>query len=154
MKNPTRRDIDHFKKAILMDYNRLILDKADCNGRLFEIEDQINSMFGVKGVHYGGIPGSSDPHYKELKRLGLIDKSKKIEQKLAKIDQKIAIIDTFCRFADTKISEAAFRIYCLETSTYKQEAENMFISESTLKRKINQEIYNFLKVDTQSTFFL
>lgn len=150
-------DIDRFKR-FLEDYRALKQDLEMYNSRLEQYELQIRTLFDVKGIRYDQIvvEGGPDPHIKERIRLDLIDRERKIEPKITAVQSKLDVIDSFRRSAG-EITEAAFRLYSLkydpetgERYTFSQEAERLYMSKSSLKRKIDKEIAHFLKVEPRT----
>ena len=150
-------DIERFKR-FLADYRALGYDLKEYNDRLSQYDLQIETLFDLKGVRYDQVvvQGGPDPHIKERIRLDLIDRQRRIESKISSVQSKLDVIDKFRRFGG-EVTEAAFRLYSLkydsetgERYTFDEESKRLFMSKSSLKRKIDKEIERFLKVEPRT----
>lgn len=159
---PEQNRINHFKN-VLRSYQFYTHEKLLVEGKIRGYEMLINELkdslcAGPKAVRYDKVivQGSPDYHKIEQDRLEKLDKTyAKIEkyerkivhykQNIKKIDQKTKIINNFLSFCDKDIGQSAFKIYCLNDSTFQKEAEKLFIEKKTLQRRVNDEIENFFK---------
>lgn len=154
--------MNHFKN-MLRSYEFFIQEKENLE---FSIESSLkhielikdSMVIEPKSVSFDrvAVQGSPDYHKIEQDRLERVDEAysriDRTEQKIRAdrnnlriIERKIEMINQFISYCDKDIGQAAFRIYCLNESTFNIEAKRLFIERKTLQRRMNEEIVNFFK---------
>ena len=156
----SQNDIKRFKR-LLEDYSALQMDIAIYQNIIDQYQENIEAIFEVKAINYEQLAsGSSDPLKKQRLYLSMVDRQKFYEEKTKDTRQKLETIERYRRSCGD-ISESAFRLYCLkkdpataEAYSFDREAERLFLSRMTLRRKIDRSISHFLKVGTPHSLFM
>lgn len=112
--------------------------------KLIELE---TIELGLHGMNTDGVvvQGSQDEYVISSRRFDLIDKIEKEKQEIFKFQRLIDEIEKDLSAMDSDISSAILNVYCLKKNTIYYEARRLYMDVSTLKRRINKEIWEVIK---------
>lgn len=134
-------ELNHFKNE-LSDYYYL-------KSKIAKIEDAILELDvkrGISAVRYDkeATQGSQDKLMVELNKLNDIDKYDKLQSDLMYYQERLDRITAFLKFSE--VGDSILKIHCLGTSTYEKESRKLFMVNKTLKRRVNKDIMDYLKM--------
>ena len=143
LENTIKANVDRFKHYI-SDYDVYLHDLEYAKLKKLELD----TRRGVHAVRYDTEKhGLGDPLNAALKRIDDMELSDKLEKE---IEYNKKIVDLIKNYIEiSKYGESVYSIYAKKTSTYFKESKKHYLSIRSLKRNINKDIEEYLKIGTE-----